>query len=430
MNRCALASIVALLVSAWSSAGHAFVREESRWNAASLPISYAINLSTAPASIGATGARTAVEGGFTSWAGPTCTAWRTTDTGDTTRRASQSDRLNTILWISGSWPATLGDPSSVIGVTTPVWTSGGYFIDADIQFNNVGFTWSLDGARNTVDTQSIATHEEGHFLGLDHPPVPSAIMYASYGGGLKRVLTSDDSSGVCAIYPSGTTTPPPDAGTVVDAGTPAGTGATGSPCADSSDCASSRCVSDGTNSFCTANCADDCGCPGGFQCRATSLGMICVPGARTCATTVRDSGTTTPPLGTIGDRCTVGTQCSDRFCAFPAGTTAGFCTRACADDSTCPCGYQCFPTDPGGPHVCGPGTDLCASDAGVTAVGDASVGPDAAAHDAGGDAGPVTNNPGCGCAVPGAPASSSPIGAMVAVAALAMFTSRRRRRAA
>ncbi|MEI8258667.1 MAG: peptidase M10A, partial [Deltaproteobacteria bacterium] len=166
MNRLALAAIVSALAATWAAPAQAFVREESNWNPASLPISYSINLSTAPASIGSAGARSAVEGGFASWAAPACTAWRTTNAGDTTRRSNQSDRANTINWVSGSWPATLGDVNSVIGVTTPVWTTGGYFIDADIQFNAVGFTWSLTGATNTVDTQSIATHEEGHFLGL------------------------------------------------------------------------------------------------------------------------------------------------------------------------------------------------------------------------------------------------------------------------
>ena len=37
-------------------------------------------------------------------------------------------------------------------------------------------------------------------------------MYASYSGGIKRTLTSDDQGGVCTLYPSGMGSP--DAGTV------------------------------------------------------------------------------------------------------------------------------------------------------------------------------------------------------------------------
>ena len=57
--------------------------------------------------------------------------------------------------------------------------------------------------------------EEGHFLGLDHSSQPSAVMYASYPGGLKRTLTSDDIAGVCFLYPTGVAVP--DAGVTTHA---------------------------------------------------------------------------------------------------------------------------------------------------------------------------------------------------------------------
>jgi hypothetical protein len=56
-----------------------------------------------------------------------------------------------------------------------------------------------------IDLQSVVTHEAGHFLGLAHPPVPEATMYATMpvGETKKRTLYSDDVSGVCTIYPAG-----------------------------------------------------------------------------------------------------------------------------------------------------------------------------------------------------------------------------------
>jgi MYXO-CTERM domain-containing protein len=434
MNRSAILSLLAGLL-AIAQPARGFVRESSNWNPASLPIRYNINLSSAPAEIGASGAQSAVDMGFASWAAPACSAWRTTDAGDTTRGASASDRSNTILWVSGSWPATLGDVNSVIGVTTPVWTSGGYFIDADIQFNNVGFTWSMTGSSGTVDTQSIATHEEGHFLGLDHSPTGSAIMYASYSGGLKRTLDCDDIRGVCAIYPSGMDIPSTCGGgsTMMMMGT----GATGSPCNAPSDCTSGLCVSDGTNQFCSAMCSDDCGCPVGYHCFPTTMAgvNVCAAGANQCAPTTRDSGTMVPPMGRpFGDPCDGPTDCTSNLCAHESGATAGFCTRACADDSTCPCGYQCYPTTTG-PHVCGPGTDTCASreDAGVTIGGDVGTVADAASPavdagtDARRDAGTGDSSPSCGCTVPGGShAKSGWLGAMLA--AFAVSAVRRRRR--
>lgn len=430
------ASLVAL--SSLSGSASAFVREESNWNPGTLPIKYSINQSTAPPSIGASGAKSAVEAGFASWSAPSCTTWRTTDLGNTSSGASSSDSKNTILWVSGSWPAALGDVNSVIGVTTPVWTSGGYFIDADIQFNNVGFKWSLDGSSGTVDTQSIATHEEGHFLGLAHSPIGSAIMYASYSGGLKRSLSSDDISGVCAIYPSGG--PVPDAGGTPDTGGGSG-GALGSPCSSPSDCSSGVCVNDGTKSYCSETCSSDCDCPTSYQCYGTSSGSkVCGFGTNSCSTGGGDASTG-GGLGGFGATCTSNTDCASNLCvATSSGATSGTCTRACSGDSTCPCGYQCFPTSESGLSVCAPGKHPCddggapdafttedggaTDDAGVPAGGDASTG----------DAGHVVNavddtaSPaGCTCSTPSGSTSSGGL-ALSALVALAAVLGMRRRR--
>ena len=169
MSRSLLAAstLAALALVSVATPAQAYVRESSNWNPGTLPVTYYINQSTIPSTLGMSAGIAAVEGGFATWAAPACTSWRTTDAGNTTTGASTGDRRNVILWLN-SWPAELGSVNSVIGVTTPVWTSGGYFIDADIQFNNQGFRWNTTGSGggSYVDAQSIATHEEGHFLGL------------------------------------------------------------------------------------------------------------------------------------------------------------------------------------------------------------------------------------------------------------------------
>lgn len=59
--------------------------------------------------------------------------------------------------------------------------------------------------RGIVDIQNVITHEAGHFFGLGHSNLTDATMYsqASVGETSKRVLKSDDTAGLCSIYPPG-----------------------------------------------------------------------------------------------------------------------------------------------------------------------------------------------------------------------------------
>ena len=455
-----LAGVCALPASA-----SAYVTETSHWNPASLPIVYHVNTGSIPASLGSATGVAAVEGGFATWAGPACTTGRATDAGSTTGVANSSDRTNNILWVSGSWPAELGSVSSVIGITIPVWTVGGYFIDADIQFNNVGFTWSTTGARGTVDAQSIATHEEGHFLGLDHTTVPGAIMLASYSGGLVRNLSSDDQNGVCALYPSGR--PAGDAGTTpVDAGTTTG----GDMCSRYTTCAgctpvngcgwcgaTNQCVSStqtgpvagscgsgfawlpnectatppptdsGTTSSdpCSTNTAcgtctpvNNCGwCNATARC-VTSNGAGTGPQTGTCASgwayqpadcaslPAADGGTMTPTGGAnFGEPCRSPTDCASGGLCVGSTTIAAFCTHACTDDCTCERGYACRGMLTTGQRICIPGTNTCAStDAGTvtpTDTGSTTPTDTGSTTNPGTDAGTVTPGTDAGTVAPG-----------------------------
>ncbi|WP_437992195.1 matrixin family metalloprotease [Sorangium sp. So ce145] len=175
-----------------------------RWG--KLPVAYYINRSTIPGEISAF-AVDRVESGFEAWSNAGCTAWQVDFLGDTTDRYNYNDGKNVFQWISSSWPNMLGDVNSVIGVTMPVWSFDGSIVDADMVFNDVGFCWNDTGNNGCVDTQSIATHEEGHFLGLGHSGERSATMTPYYVvGSSMRTIEQDDIDGVCALYPIGGTT--------------------------------------------------------------------------------------------------------------------------------------------------------------------------------------------------------------------------------
>ncbi|MFO0910689.1 MAG: matrixin family metalloprotease [Isosphaeraceae bacterium] len=65
----------------------------------------------------------------------------------------------------------------------------------DIVFNS-NIDWKVN---SNYDLQTVAIHEMGHALGLDHSTISSAVMY-SYYSGLKQSLVGDDISGIQSVW--------------------------------------------------------------------------------------------------------------------------------------------------------------------------------------------------------------------------------------
>jgi MYXO-CTERM domain-containing protein len=375
---------------AWSPIDSA----QPRW--AGFPVPYLVNEASLPGSIASIGVAR-VDAGFASWGGPDCTSFAAMNNGNTTLSNNYNDNKNVIRWESQSWKQSYGPVDSVIGVTAPVWQDGTYkIVDADIVFNNVGFNWNDTGSGGSVDTQSIATHEEGHFLGLGHTSVQSATMYPSYGGGTAlRVLSQDDVTGVCALYPSGTTT-----GTTTSTSTPTSTGGqTCDACVASSQQGGGACVG------ASQACGQVPACVALNKCLGTCSTQSC---ANNCATQNPDG---VAPYNAFLD-------CACQACSSPCAEACG--TSTSTGTSTSPPTGGTGGTTATGTHGVG---------GGLTGAGGAPTGAGGSFLDDGDDGAlqMPENAAGCGCVVGGAPHG---VGgqAFAVLAGLAALLTRRRRR--
>ena len=81
----------------------------------------------------------------------------------------------------------------------------GQIVEADILFNPASlFSTDTTPVAGRFDLQSVATHEIGHLLGLDHTSITSSVMFPTVttGSSYARTLSVDEIAGVSTIYPS------------------------------------------------------------------------------------------------------------------------------------------------------------------------------------------------------------------------------------
>jgi Matrixin/Putative peptidoglycan binding domain len=71
-----------------------------------------------------------------------------------------------------------------------------------LHFDDEEHTW-VDGASGGFDIETIALHEIGHLLGLEHSDVSGSVMFAFVNENTTlRRLQSDDRAGIRALYPT------------------------------------------------------------------------------------------------------------------------------------------------------------------------------------------------------------------------------------
>lgn len=108
--------------------------------------------------------------------------------GTTSSTTASYNGENAVAWDNEGSNGTLA--------TAYVWSAGGIIFETDMVFNDF-YNWSTSGA--TYDIETVALHEFGHWVGLDHSS--SGIMTPSYSG-IQRSVDSDARAGFEAMYGS------------------------------------------------------------------------------------------------------------------------------------------------------------------------------------------------------------------------------------
>lgn len=131
----------------------------------------------------------------------------------------EKGQQNAIVWVESNWgQLSFSPPPGALAVTmTSYRTSDNSIVNSNIYFNGQYFTWGnidtkeeLNSGR-IVDVQNIATHEVGHFLGLDHSSEKfdepndkyylATMFYASGAGEIhRRKLSADDHAAIKHLY--------------------------------------------------------------------------------------------------------------------------------------------------------------------------------------------------------------------------------------
>ncbi|WP_111765745.1 matrixin family metalloprotease [Nakamurella deserti] len=104
-----------------------------------------------------------------------------------------------ISWVNGDHGdgSPFDGPSGVLAHCFYPPPNGGD-IAGDCHFDDAE-TWSVSTPPTGIDLPTVALHELGHGLGLNHSADPDAVMYAYYGGP-RRELRADDIAGIRSIY--------------------------------------------------------------------------------------------------------------------------------------------------------------------------------------------------------------------------------------
>jgi hypothetical protein len=177
-----------------------------KWTTLPVAIQISTNIASGSKLVGNTHFETVIQNSLASWkAAPNFQSPLGAATLD--NLSGPQSGVNVICFCSNNPGFTQNDGTLALTVTT---TTGTQIIGANIFFNPQpsGICFATDSAvtacPNSGDTvqdlQTVATHEIGHMIGLDHSAIARAVMYP-FAADKQTELSWDDVAGVSQLYP-------------------------------------------------------------------------------------------------------------------------------------------------------------------------------------------------------------------------------------
>jgi hypothetical protein len=216
---CAVALCLALSLPAFSYLSM-YTRSQSgsaqpdHWILNAFPLTYSVNPSIGSNFSGGGDPIQIVGASFNTWTTAPNTALSISRAPDTTVHAAAFDGINLICFTcqdkstfgssTDTLAVTITTTADAVGQDTKHGTTSiavGQILDADIEFNTA-VQWSTGSTvtGNQQHLQTVATHEIGHFFGMDHSAIVRAVMFP-FAPSVSTTLSYDDVAGISQLYP-------------------------------------------------------------------------------------------------------------------------------------------------------------------------------------------------------------------------------------
>jgi Matrixin len=185
--------------------------QPDRWDFSAFPVTWNLNPATGKNISGSRNVADVMAQAFATWQAAPNTSLQITRGADssTTSQSSSASDVNLICFVCSD--ADFSKDSTTLAVTITTTANGpgvsdghggttkfaGQLIKADMVFNP-STQFSTDGTSGQ-NLQTVATHEAGHFFGLDHSAVVRAVMFPAASSIVQ--LSWDDVAGISMIYP-------------------------------------------------------------------------------------------------------------------------------------------------------------------------------------------------------------------------------------